>query len=81
MNQKKGTGLLSVVFNQYDITTSLHIYAIDKEGNREEFMLNQSINLEIRWSEEETNEPTDIEFDPVPKQGKYADYFSKFNSN
>ena len=34
-----------------------------------EFILNQSINLEIRWSEEETNEPTDIEFDPVPAQG------------
>ena len=71
---KEGNWIVGVVFNQYG-HYNLTAYAIDKEGNREEFVINQSINLEIRWSEEGTNEPTDIEFDPVPAQGKYADYF------
>ena len=33
------------------------------------------INLEIVWTENNTNEPSDMEFSPVPQTGEYADYF------
>lgn len=33
------------------------------------------IDLEIVWTENNTNEPSDIEFNPVPQTGEYADYF------
>ena len=46
---KEGNWIVGVVFNQYG-HYNLTAYAIDKEGNREEFVINQSINLEIRWS-------------------------------
>ena len=74
MNQKKGNWIVGVVFNQYG-HYNLTAYAIDKEGNRRIYAQPIDKSREIRWSEEETNEPTDIEFDPVPAQGKYADYF------
>lgn len=37
--------------------------------------LTAGIDLEIVWTENNTNEPSDIEFNPVPQTGEYADYF------
>lgn len=37
--------------------------------------LTARIDLEIVWTENDTNEPSDIEFNPVPQTGEYADYF------
>lgn len=63
-----------------DLSLENHgLYQIDAFAVSNEVTYTQTltagIDLEIVWTENDTNEPSDIEFNPVPQTGEYADYF------
>ena len=63
-----------------DLSVENHgLYQIDAFAVSSELTYTQTftagIDLEIVWTENDTNEPSDIEFNPVPQNGEYADYF------
>jgi len=63
-----------------DLTFENHgLYRIDAyattDGETYTQTFTAGIDLEILWTENNTNEPSDIEFNPVPQTGEYADYF------
>ena len=60
--------VISIEFSEHGIY-ELDIYAIDREGNRENQVLNVQIELRIDWTEMNTDDPTPLMFDPTPANG------------
>ena len=73
------TSIVSISFEEHGVH-NITLFATDKNGGQQNQTVSIRIDLRIKWTESNTNDPTPLVFDPTPKNGGIHPTMIEINS-